>query len=383
MRTKLLLCLALVGLLSPIASADAGTRRGLSSTAGAYRNPPAGLDTSAAKLPSARLALPPSTGYDVIAAINAYRAQYGLYAYQTNSILMGTAQNQADYQASIGIVTHTGPGNTTPKDRALLAGYGGGQNIFLSEIIYGGYSATLDTAMEWWKNSPIHNNTMLSSMYVEIGAGVSTNGSQTFFTAEMGYVAGGIAPSVPSGANSTPFVYVNPVLISTPRADGSVVHVVQAGQTVWGISAAYNVSVDQVLELNGLPPNPYIFPGQELLIMIASTPTPTATATRPPATITPTRTATRQITIAPQGTPISGVHPLPSGASGDAAEGSAQSTGAQGARSQGAFDNPAVSLILILSFASLLLVFGANFFLAGRSAEPPEPPEDEKPDTSH
>jgi uncharacterized protein YkwD len=51
-----------------------------------------------------------STAYELIDAVNNYRAQNGLPAYTVNSILMGTAQGQADYMASTGTVTHTGPG---------------------------------------------------------------------------------------------------------------------------------------------------------------------------------------------------------------------------------------------------------------------------------
>ena len=51
-----------------------------------------------------------SSAYQLIDAVNSYRGQHGLPAYTVNSILMGTAQSQAEYMASTGTVTHTGPG---------------------------------------------------------------------------------------------------------------------------------------------------------------------------------------------------------------------------------------------------------------------------------
>jgi uncharacterized protein YkwD len=116
---------------------------------------------------------------EVIAQINNYRAQNGLPAYSINSALMVSAQAQSDYQASITTVTHTGLGGSRPRDRAYAAGYGNGSTIWVSEIIYGGYQATVNVAMGWWKTSQIHNDTMLSSNYQEIGTGVSSSGGKT------------------------------------------------------------------------------------------------------------------------------------------------------------------------------------------------------------
>ncbi len=50
-----------------------------------------------------------------------------------------------------------------------------------------------------------------------------------------------------------------------PRPDGSIVHTVRQGDTLWAIAATYGVTVDQIRELNGLTGN-IISVGQELLI---------------------------------------------------------------------------------------------------------------------
>ncbi|MEK6220664.1 MAG: CAP domain-containing protein [Chloroflexota bacterium] len=231
----------------------------------------------------------------VIAQINAYRSENGLYSYQPNSILMTTAQDQSNYMASTGSISHVGAGGTSPKDRGYAAGYGDGQIIFMSEIIYGGNNATIDDAMAFWKSSSNHNPWVLSSNYVDIGAGVATDGTSVYYTTVMAYVAGGVAPTpgIDDGGNTGGEVITVPVLISPPNADRSVIHTVQSGQTLVGIATAYSVPLSQLFELNGLNENSYIFPEDEIIIITAlalGTSTPTATIEAPTATPTPTFT---------------------------------------------------------------------------------------------
>lgn len=233
----------------------------------------------------------------IIALINAYRAENGLPAYQHHGTLMLTAQGQSDYQASINAVTHEGPGGTRPRDRAYAAGYGDGQIIFISEIIYGATSAGPDTAVSWWKTSQIHNDTMLATQYVHIGAGVAESGGRFYYTAVTGVPAGGeYVPSTSSGDEgdtvSEPVLPVIPIVVATPQEDGSVLHIVRSGQTLWAISAIYEVDITQLLELNNLLLTSFIFPGDELYVQAASEPTPTDTQLPP--TLAPTPTLTVQ-----------------------------------------------------------------------------------------
>ena len=73
---------------------------------------------------------------------------------------------------------------------------------------------------------------------------------------------------------------VIPIQVAAPNPDGSVVHVVQEGQTLWNIAAAYQVNLQEILALNGLSDGALIYPGQKLLIKPASqSPTFTSTAT--------------------------------------------------------------------------------------------------------
>jgi LysM repeat protein len=74
--------------------------------------------------------------------------------------------------------------------------------------------------------------------------------------------------STNSGATQ---VVVIPIKAATPNADGSVMHTVQAGQTLWDIAAVYEVSLQDILSLNGLAKDALIFPGEKLIVKPATT----------------------------------------------------------------------------------------------------------------
>lgn len=101
------------------------------------------------------------------------------------------------------------------------------------------------------------------------------------------------------------------IITSTPNAEGAIIHVVQAGESLIGIAEAYGVSVDEIKSLNNLDSDE-IFAGDTLIIHPASTATPTATATST-ATDTPEPTTTRRPTRTPTATPRSSGSPSLSG----------------------------------------------------------------------
>lgn len=241
-----------------------------------------------------------SSSAELIDAVNALRASQGLTPLQPNSILMGTAQAQANYMASIGQVTHTGPGGTSPKDRAIAAGYGGGATIFISENIQEGMNLSAAQAVQNWTGDAPHWNTMMGASYRDIGAGVATAGSAVYYVIDVGYVAGS-APASTTGSNAAAgaplptAIPLAPLVTATPNSDGSLVHVVGYGQTLVTIALAYGVKVDDIRQLNGLPAaSTLIYPGQKLIIRKASPATATATITDTPLPATATPTATRR-----------------------------------------------------------------------------------------
>jgi len=229
-----------------------------------------------------------SQAYDLIAAVNQLRVANGLPPYEINASLMASAQAHSEYQASIGSVTHTGAGGTRARDRAAYAGYGGGATIYVSENIAGGMSFTIPSVVQMWQGDSLHLNTMLGTDYQDIGAGVASSGQQTYYTIDVGYIAGNPintsnapASTSVSSAPSSGMTFL-PIQASTPQADGSIIHEVKTGQALWNIAAVYEIELADLLQLNNLGSNAFIFPGDTLIIRSAQTtltPTQKTTAT--------------------------------------------------------------------------------------------------------
>jgi len=71
----------------------------------------------------------------------------------------------------------------------------------------------------------------------------------------------------------------------TPSPDGSIVHVVQSGDTLYGVALMYDVPASKIQELNAdsLGANNMLWPGQELVIALPNK-TPSPTSPPPPST---------------------------------------------------------------------------------------------------
>ena len=265
----------------------------------------------------------------LIAEVNALRGSYGLAPLEVDASLMAAAQGHSEYQASIGTWTHTGAGGTRPHDRAVMAGYGGGAQVYVSEnVALGSGLSPHDTVYQMWQDA-IHLETMISSNYRHIGAGAATAGGMVYYTIDVGYIAGdaGKGPGqptnvAPGGTPGATAIAMVPIQVATPGVDGSIVHVVQYGQFLINIAKVYEVELKDMLAVNGISQNTVIYPGDKLLIKAATTPgvtpgmtttsgpgSPTATKTSPERA-TPTRRPTRTPTPAgPVGTPVAKAPP--------------------------------------------------------------------------
>lgn len=233
-----------------------------------------------------------SSAYDLIAAVNSLRSASGLPPYTVSSILMGTAQGQADFMASTGSVTHTGPGGISLTQRLLNAGYplAGDLSLggFRAENITAGPNKTANQAIQEWLGDSAHINTMLSPNLQEIGAGVAVSGGTVYYVIDCAQPTTSGAPQAytPSSGestNSTPGEeavpqYMAPVLTATPDADGLVYHNVLYGQSLWSLAIAYGVKIDDIRNLNNLSPDYVIQTGDRLLVR-KDVPPPRATST--------------------------------------------------------------------------------------------------------
>ncbi len=261
-----------------------------------------------------------STAYELIDEVNAFRASYGLAPLTINSILMGIAQTQVDYILSIGSITHIDAYGRRPFQRALDAGYPVAGDLsqggWFGEIITGGASMTAQEAVEWWSNSPPHLDVMTSAVYQDIGAGVAVSGNTYYYIVNAGLSTGG----TPRPYTPPPYVvYPTPIqATNTPNPDGSVIYIVQPGDTLLGIAIAYDMSLDVLYALNGLTENSVIYADQELIIQPAFTatptqPTPTSTI-RPTSTLWPTSAQPSPATAStPTSTPEPDLPSMPAG----------------------------------------------------------------------
>lgn len=108
---------------------------------------------------------------------------------------------------------------------------------------------------------------------------------------------------------------IQPVITATPNPDGSLIHEVQSGQSLWSIATAYGVSIAQIQQLNNLDQNAVLLPGQKLILRPAFTPTisptpsltpipPTRTPSLTPTPVTPTLTYTQSPTLTETPAPL-------------------------------------------------------------------------------
>ena len=77
---------------------------------------------------------------------------------------------------------------------------------------------------------------------------------------------GGISRFVPDATEKIDPAILN-IITATPQNDGSVIHTVADGQSLWGIALAYGVFIGEIQNLNGLDAdNSIIQNGQKLMI---------------------------------------------------------------------------------------------------------------------
>ena len=232
--------------------------------------------TSTSKAESVNQPLEAGSPFDLINAVNALRASYGLAPYSINSILMYTAQAQADFMAATEEVTHTGPDGIGLTDRLLAAGYPLAGDLsaggFRAEnITSGNEERTAQSAVHGWTEDAPHLNTMISPNLSEIGAGVAVANDRVYYVIDCALPtiervpqgstsASGSGSTVPAREAQT-----SVAIVSTPNSNGDVIHEVQQGQSLWQIAIAYEVKIDDIKRLNNLFDN-NIYPGNKLLI---------------------------------------------------------------------------------------------------------------------
>lgn len=248
---------------------------------------------------------------DLVDMINELRLNSGVPEIDIDTALMSTAQEHADYLASTFDMNypslekgHIGEGGTYARDRAIAAGYDLNAGMNVIEVWAGEDSEITLTDLiyyTWAEENQRADILNLDAVAIGAGIGESESGS-LYFVLNIGleYGSGDSASDTDAGVFSTmPTTAVTAavalVQVAVPQTDGRIVHVVETGQALWNIAEAYDVTVEQLEELNNISGD-VITIGQEIIIQLGytATPSPTITATPRPPTRTPVPAQTAQ-----------------------------------------------------------------------------------------
>ena len=228
--------------------------------------------------------------YDLIGLINGMRASNGLGALSVDSALMACAQSTAETMAASNMTWHIG----NVSARASSFGYNNYNTCFATENFSMGSGMSISQIAASWSDAT-HMIPATSSSYCHIGAGVATaaNG-MVYYVVQAAYPAGvngcGYARATgnsgagaSAGSAGAAVSFIQAVVTATPDDNGNVIHTVQEGQTLWAISQAYDVSIEDIQAWNNLYNSTALSLGQNLYIpskeQSGRTPTPAAELT--------------------------------------------------------------------------------------------------------
>ena len=236
------------------------------------------------------------TANDLVAAVNAYRAANGYYTMNPHTLVFQAAQAHAEWIVETGQGGHIGAGGSDETMRVAWTGYGGGAQIQCDENWTSG--RTIDDALYVAWSDWTHQEVMLNqwgNLYTDIGGGVAEwgDGRYVFILNVCKVIGQEASGDVPDTNNESPAAAIPPtpdysnyiygVVKATPQYDGTVIHVVQYGQSLVNIADAYGVTIETLRSLNemGADEN-IIWVDEELLIQSAGS-AATYTPEGPPA----------------------------------------------------------------------------------------------------
>jgi len=104
---------------------------------------------------------------EVVELVNDERVSQGLAAYSVDSRLRAAARVHATDMACNHFTSHTGSDGSSVRDRVERQGYSWswiGENYYVS-------GSGAQTAFDWWMNSTLHRNNLLSPNYTQFGVG--------------------------------------------------------------------------------------------------------------------------------------------------------------------------------------------------------------------
>ncbi len=157
-----------------------GPRAGSSSGSGSGSPGGSGTTEPASRRPSGGGG---STASQVVALVNAARADAGCGAVSSDGALTAAAQGHSADMAANDYFSHTGQDGRTFADRIRAAGYAGGA---IAENIAAG-QPDASSVMASWMDSAGHRANILNCAFSDIGVGVASGGSMgTYWTQTFG-----------------------------------------------------------------------------------------------------------------------------------------------------------------------------------------------------
>jgi uncharacterized protein YkwD len=219
------------------------------------------------------------SGYDVVAAVNAYRATKGYYPLNPHPQVMAAAQAHAEWIVATGQGGHIGASGSNETTRVSWTGYGGGASIKCDENWASG--RTIEDALYGAWSDWTHQEVMLNAWgnrYTDAGGGVAAlgNGRYVFILnvcLVVGKSSGGSVPGATANPQATADIsnYIFGVTKATPMADGRIEHLVKYGQTLVTIAETYGTTIESLRTLNNMAADAtLIYPEQKLLIQPAT-----------------------------------------------------------------------------------------------------------------
>lgn len=203
---------------------------------------------------------------ELLDRVNTLRAGVGVHPYTMNGALTAAAQNHADWMVASGIYSHTQTDGSSPVSRAASAGY---PSRWVSENYYMGQMANVNSAMDFWINSPVHYRGMTNNQYYEIGIAAARGNGLTAYVLVFGNpnTSRSVAPAsnpagessggssgaaASSGGGGAP---PPPSFIIGRDEWGNYLHEVQAGQTLGEVVLMYGygwADLQMFREINSL-----------------------------------------------------------------------------------------------------------------------------------
>jgi uncharacterized protein YkwD len=154
---------------------------------------------------------------DLIALVNAYRANNGVQPLSSNGALTAAAAWMAGDMAARNYIGHFSSDGRSPTQRMAAFGYPAG-SMFTGENLGAGFGAA-SAVLAGWQVSPAHNAVLLNPNYNAVGVGLAYEPNSTYkwyWAADFGGPGGTVTIVVPPPA---PALRVPPARDTQPAVE--------------------------------------------------------------------------------------------------------------------------------------------------------------------